>query len=103
MHLYICFTDSFAFTRANAESNNCIFLDQGYVHAFTIDWGTVIDPSEGFLNSQNKLTFRIVLDLVYERTRVPLNHNPKKVTGMVGLENLGATCYLNALLQVLLL
>lgn len=32
---------------------------------------------------------------------VQANHDSKEETGMVGLENLGATCYLNALLQVL--
>jgi ubiquitin C-terminal hydrolase len=32
--------------------------------------------------------------------RVPPGYDSYEWTGMVGLENLGATCYLNALLQV---
>ncbi|CAM9545744.1 unnamed protein product, partial [Ectocarpus sp. 13 AM-2016] len=34
-------------------------------------------------------------------SKVPLSHNSKKETGMVGLKNQGATCYMNSLLQTL--
>ena len=37
----------------------------------------------------------------FYEVRTKMNYSSKKETGMVGLENLGATCYLNALLQML--
>ena len=37
----------------------------------------------------------------FYEVRNKFNYSSKKETGMVGLENLGATCYLNALLQML--
>ncbi|CAN0141427.1 unnamed protein product, partial [Laminaria digitata] len=33
--------------------------------------------------------------------KIPLSHNSKRETGMVGLKNQGATCYMNSLLQTL--
>ena len=76
------------------------FLDQGFQNAFHIDCRELLNPNVGFLNAQRQITIRVNLDVVFKKTTPPINHNPKLVTGMVGLENLGATCYLNALLQV---
>lgn len=46
------------------------------------------------------LKVRVEMTEDFVPARVPLNYDSKAFTGMVGLENLGATCYLNALLQV---
>lgn len=44
---------------------------------------------------------KILIEEVFVPSVLPLHYNSKVVTNMVGLENLGATCYLNALLQML--
>ena len=52
----------------------------------------------------DKRQFRIKIELTEQleaRQNPPSGYKSKEATGMVGLENLGATCYLNALLQML--
>lgn len=90
----------FRFNRALADRNTT-FLDQGFAQCFFIDPKVLLNPVEGYVDDFGRVTIHICLELIFERTRPPLNHDPKKVTGMVGLENQGATCYLNALLQML--
>ena len=73
--------------------------DYDYGKMDTAPYDAIVDPDAGFLIDN---CFRIRVDL-YENLRpgqARWNHDSKRDTGMVGLENLGATCYLNALLQV---
>jgi hypothetical protein len=49
-----------------------------------------------------RLSCRIEMHLpLAGRSTLPPGYSSKAATGMVGLQNLGATCYLNALLQLL--
>eukprot|EP00605_Chrysophyceae_sp_TOSAG23-4_P002789 GSChrysophyteH1.ASY1.ANO1.3073.1 assembled CDS len=48
-----------------------------------------------------KLRLLVQLRSPFQRTLVSSTHDSKLSTGMVGINNLGATCYLNALLQML--
>lgn len=91
---------TYRFDRSKVDAN-CKFLDQGFAECFVVAYNTFMNPASGYVNSSGEFSMKIDMELIYERTRCPLNHDPKKVTGMVGLENQGATCYLNALLQML--
>jgi hypothetical protein len=44
---------------------------------------------------------RVAMELLYVPSSIPRSYDSKTQTGMVGIANQGATCYLNSLLQVL--
>lgn len=81
------------------------FLDQGFVAAFPMLASQKLDDylfrdmdENGTLHKFYRV--RVILERHFQPARIPMNYNCKQSTNMVGLENLGATCYLNALLQV---
>jgi len=68
--------------------------DWGFLKLIKLDMVTV---EEGFLDDNGALTLAATLIPEINFT----NYNSKQQTGKVGLENHGATCYLNSLLQTL--
>ncbi|GBG84805.1 hypothetical protein CBR_g39181 [Chara braunii] len=70
------------------------------------DWGftsfmplqDLYDHSKGFLVND---TLVIEADVVVRKVADPWAYDSKKETGFVGLQNQGATCYMNSLLQTL--
>lgn len=60
----------------------------------------LILSKELLVDTNDFFTVRCKLDAEPHSSYLGPDHDSKMETGMVGLENLGATCYLNALLQV---
>jgi hypothetical protein len=54
-----------------------------------------------YVTPDNKVLLKCRLEAIPIPFECPLGYNSKKSTNMVGLKKLGATCYLNALLQVI--
>lgn len=78
-------------------------------HTFQLrsnDWGfrefillsDARDPAVGFLQPDGSLLIECAVEVTWQP---PLHLDSKKETGFVGLENQGATCYMNSLLQTL--
>ena len=84
-------------------------------HRFTAsesDWGfqsfilleTLHDKNAGFLGEEESITIEVFVNVISDYQSSSAFHrdyDAKKETGMVGLRNQGATCYLNSLLQTL--
>jgi ubiquitin C-terminal hydrolase len=95
-------------TNGNQQLGPMLFIHQALQQLFQN--GTIPSVPQVTVDTlpaavQNSCTFkmRIKMELksTFQTTRVSYSHDSKKETGMVGINNLGATCYLNGLLQVL--
>ena len=73
------------------------------------DWGfsklieraKVMAPDSGFVDAEGNVTIRVeVQPAAPPAPLVDYAYDSKRATGFVGLKNQGATCYMNALLQV---
>lgn len=75
--------------------------DQGFNKAFDMnDEGVLKSKYKGFRKDIYYHIKAIIIE-IFEPELVMSDYNSKVATNMVGIENLGATCYLNSLLQML--
>jgi ubiquitin C-terminal hydrolase len=87
----------FKFQKSLKDVNNHNRFDQGKFNMFnSSEISNFIDR-----NNQCHLKVKLVVQEVFSPRKPSFHYNSKESTGMVGLENLGATCYLNSLLQML--
>ena len=67
---------------------------------FVYDSYDFIHNQQHLVDDNDCVTIQCHLRAIPKVVVLPYGYNSKVETGMVGLQNLGATCYLNALLQV---
>lgn len=76
-----------------------------------VDWGfkefielKKVNPEVGFISAEGIVYFEMVIHICTQPYLIdPISYDSRKETGFVGLQNQGATCYMNSLLQTLYL
>eukprot|EP00644_Phytophthora_capsici_P010801 jgi/Phyca11/104452/e_gw1.9.125.1 len=79
------------FSKENAEFGMSQFVQRS----------ELLNPSNTLVDDQGKVEVEVQLSFVGAIPAQFLSYDSKEETGMVGLKNQGATCYLNSLLQTL--
>jgi hypothetical protein len=74
------------------------YTDHSTIHLIPTNF--ILANSTTYLTADQHIICRCRLEALPIPFSIQLNYDSKVSTGMVGLGNLGATCYLNALLQV---
>ncbi|EFC37971.1 predicted protein [Naegleria gruberi] len=76
-----------------------------------VDWGfkefielKKVNPDVGFISTSGIVYFEMVIHICTQPYLIdPISYDSRKETGFAGLQNQGATCYMNSLLQTLYL
>eukprot|EP01038_Epipyxis_sp_PR26KG_P010572 gene10572-14200_t len=90
--------NEFTFTRSLENRR----FDFGAYESFTGFRQILVELQRSSHNGDSfGLRIKTIMETVFMPATHTIGYNSKASTGMVGLENLGATCYLNALLQML--
>ena len=92
-------SDTKIYKREYDENHHIMKLVDSGQHGIK-DLNSMIRDKDSLVDDDGNFMLQCELKAMPFPATVHLNHDSKALTGMVGLENLGATCYLNALLQV---
>ena len=95
LRILSCKPDGEPFVREIQHLFNSNENDWGFAHFIT--WNQLMDPKKGYVKDNAiKLEVHVIADAPHG-----VGWDSKKHTGFVGLQNQGATCYMNSLLQTL--